>query len=106
MGASTAVFAALGLLAGLAWRQRLTLRERRWYRWAPLIAGICLLTLLGAGNAHVDVLGHALGFLFGVGVGWIYARAEIPRNRGRRLQLVTGAGAALLVGAAWLLALR
>jgi len=106
VGASTAVFAALGLLAGLAWRQRLTLRERRWYRWAPLIAGICLLTLLGAGNAHVDVLGHALGFLFGVGVGWIYARAEIPRNRGTRLQLVTGAGAALLVGAAWLLALR
>ena len=104
VGASTAVFAALGLLAGLAWRQRLTLRERRWYRWAPLIAGISLLTLLGAGNAHVDVLGHALGFLFGVGVGWIYARAEIPRIRGKRLQIVTGAGAALLVCAAWLLA--
>jgi len=61
---------------------------------------------LGAGNAHVDVLGHALGFLFGVGVGWIYARAEIPRNRGRRLQVVTGVGAALLVCLAWLLALR
>jgi rhomboid protease GluP len=105
VGASTAVFAALGLLAGLAWRQRLTLRERRWYRWAPLIAGTCLLTLLGAGSAHVDVLGHALGFLFGVGVGWIYARAEIPRNRGKRLQIVTGVGAALLVCAAWLLAL-
>jgi len=48
---------------GDAWRQRLTLLERLWYRWAPLIAGICLLTLLGAGNAHVDVLGHALGFI-------------------------------------------
>jgi membrane associated rhomboid family serine protease len=105
VGASTAVFAALGLLAGLAWRQRLTLRERRWYRWAPLIAGICLLTLLGAGNAHVDVLGHALGFLFGVGVGWLYARAGVPCNRGKRLQITTGVGAALLVGAAWLLAL-
>lgn len=105
VGASTAVFAALGLLAGLAWRQRLTLRERRWYRWSPLIAGICLLTLLGAGNAHVDVLGHALGFLFGVGVGWIYARAGVPRNRGKRLQIAAGAGAAALVCAAWLLAL-
>ncbi len=105
VGASTAVFAALGLLAGLAWRQRLTLRERRWYRWAPLIAGICLLTLLGAGNARVDVLGHALGFLFGVGLGWLYARAGIPRNRGNRLQVLTGAGAAMLVGVAWLLAL-
>jgi rhomboid protease GluP len=104
-GASTAVFAALGLIAGLAWRQRLTLRERRWYASAPLIAGICLLTLLGAGNGHVDVLGHALGFLFGVGVGWLYARAGIPRNRSKRLQIATGIGAVLLVCAAWLLAL-
>jgi rhomboid protease GluP len=106
VGASTAVFAALGLLSGLAWRQRLTLRERRWYASAPLIAGICLLTLLGAGTAHVDVLGHALGFLFGVGVGWLYARAGIPRTRSKRLQIVSGAGAVLLVGVAWLLALR
>jgi membrane associated rhomboid family serine protease len=105
VGASTAVFAALGLLSGLAWRQRLTLRERSWYASAPLIAGISLLTLLGAGNAHVDVLGHALGFLFGVGVGWLYARAGIPRSRGKRLQIATGAGAALLLCAAWLLAL-
>jgi rhomboid protease GluP len=105
VGASTAVFAALGLLAGLAWRQRLTLRERRWYRWAPLIAGICLLTLLGAGSAHVDVLGHALGFLFGVGVGWLYARTGIPRTRSPGLQIAAGLGAALLVGVAWLFAL-
>jgi rhomboid protease GluP len=105
VGASTAVFAALGLLAGMAWRQRLTLRERRWYRWAPLIAGICLLTLLGAGNAHVDVLGHALGFIFGIGVGWIYARVDVPRNRGGRLQIIAGVGAALLVCVAWFLAL-
>ena len=106
VGASTAVFAALGLLAGLAWRQRLTLRERLWYRWAPLIAGICLLTLLGAGNAHVDVLGHGLGFLFGTAVGWLYAHTGVPRSRDRRLQIAAGAGAALLVGAAWLMALR
>jgi rhomboid protease GluP len=105
VGASTAVFAALGLLAGLAWRQRLTLRERRWYRWAPLIAGICLLTLLGAGTAHVDVLGHGLGFVFGVGFGWLHARVQVPRNHGRRLQIITGAAAVLLVCVAWALAL-
>jgi rhomboid protease GluP len=105
VGASTAVFAALGLLVGLAWRQQLNRRERRWYAAAPLIAGVCLLTLLGAGNAHVDVVGHALGFLFGVGTGWLYARAGIPRNRGWRLQLAAGACAALLVCAAWALAL-
>jgi rhomboid protease GluP len=105
IGASTAVFAALGLLAGLAWRQRLTLRERRWYRWAPLIAGVCLLTFLGAGTEHVDVLGHALGFVFGVGVGWLYARSGIPRTRDKRLQIAAGVGTALLIGVAWLFAL-
>jgi membrane associated rhomboid family serine protease len=105
VGASTAVFAALGLLSGMAWRQRLTERERLWYRWAPLIAGICLLTLLGAGSEHVDVLGHALGFLFGIGVGWIYARLGIPRDRRKGLQILTGIGAALLVCIAWFLAL-
>jgi membrane associated rhomboid family serine protease len=106
VGASTAVFAALGLLTGMAWRQRLTLRERLWYRWAPLIAGVCLLTLLGAGNAHVDVLGHALGFVFGVGVGWVFSRMRVAGNGARHLQIIAGVAAALLVGTAWLLALR
>jgi membrane associated rhomboid family serine protease len=106
VGASTAVFAALGLLSGMAWRQQLSLRERRWYRWAPLIAGICLLTLFGAGGAHVDVLGHVLGFAFGLIVGWIYVRTGVFGRRSRRLQVVTGLSAALLVGTAWFLALR
>jgi rhomboid protease GluP len=106
VGASTAVFAALGLLSGMAWRQRLTQRERLWYRWAPLIAGICLLTLLGAGSAHVDVLGHALGFLFGLGVGWVYVRSSVPDNRDPRVQLITGLGAVLVVCVAWVFALR
>ena len=106
VGASTAVFAALGLLSGMAWRQRLTLRERQWYRWAPLIAGICLLTLLGAGTAHVDVLGHGLGFLFGLGVGWIFVRTGVPDRRGRRLQIALGLSAVSAVCVAWLLALR
>ncbi len=105
VGASTAVFAALGLLSGMAWRQRLSLRERRWYRWAPLIAGICLLTLLGAGSAHVDVLGHALGFLFGLGIGWVFVRTGVSNNRDPRVQVIAGLGAALTVCAAWVFAL-
>ncbi len=104
VGASTAVFAALGLLAGFAWRQRLTLRERWMYRWTPLIAGVGLLAFLGAGDAHVDVLGHLLGFLSGVALGWVYARTGLPRSR--RLQLAAGAAAVVLVFVAWALALR
>lgn len=106
VGASTAVFAGLGLLAGFGWGQRLNLRERRLYRWAPLTAGVSLLALLGAGNDHVDVLGHLLGFVTGTGLGWVFARMGVPRTRSAAFQVVAGSAALLLIGAAWLAALR
>ena len=106
VGASTAVFAALGLLAGFGWGQRLTLRDRRLYRWAPLFAGVCLLALLGAGNSQVDVLGHLLGFATGTALGWVLARTGWPRSRAVGLQAATGSLALLLVCAAWFMALR
>src|SRR5271168_1985801 len=105
LGASTAVFAALGLLAGLAWTERLAFRERNWYRWAPLIVGVCLLTLFGAGGEHVDVLGHFLGFAFGVVAGGLCAIAGVPRSKGLPTQMLFGAAAALSIILAWLLAL-
>jgi membrane associated rhomboid family serine protease len=106
VGASTAVFAALGLLAGYAWRQRLPLAERWWYRVSPLIAGASLLALLGAGNEHVDVLGHALGFAAGLGGGCGFAWAGLPRSRGSPVQFATGTLAVVLVIGAWWLALH
>jgi rhomboid protease GluP len=107
VGASTAVFAALGILSGFGWRLRADLKERRLYRWAPLIAGICLLTLLGAGGGteHVDVLGHLLGFLAGVLLGWTFARAGMPRTRSTQVQMLAGAAALLALGIAWAAAL-
>jgi membrane associated rhomboid family serine protease len=106
VGASTAVFAALGLLAGFGWGERRNLRDRRFYRWAPLFAGVCLLALLGAGTEHVDVLGHLLGFMTGTAVGWSFARVGLPRTRSPTFQRTTGAIAAALLGVAWYLALR
>jgi len=105
VGASTAVFAGLGLLAGFAWRQRLALRERFRYRWAPLFAGVCLLAFLGAGGEHIDVLGHALGFMMGTLLGWLYARAGAP-SRSSGLQAGAGAAALCVIAAAWFIALR
>jgi rhomboid protease GluP len=106
LGASTAVFAALGLLAGLAWTERLTFRERNWYRWAPLIAGVCLLTLFGAGGEHVDVLGHFLGFAFGIAAGALCAITGLPRSRELSTQILFGALTTLSIGLAWLMALH
>jgi len=106
VGASTAVFAALGLLTGFAWRQRLTPKDQLKYRWAPLFAGVCLLAMLGAGDETVDVLGHLLGFIAGLALGWLYALSGIPRSRSMGPQAGAGAAALVLVVLAWGLALR
>jgi len=79
LGASTAVFAALGLLTGRAVR---VVRQRRpgggWRAvFAPLAAGIVLLGLFGAGGIHIDVGAHAAGFAAGLAWGFC---AGVPRG--------------------------
>jgi membrane associated rhomboid family serine protease len=106
VGASTAVFAALGLLVGFAWRHGLTLRDQFKYAYGPVFGGVALLALLGAGDQHGDVLAHALGFIAGVATGWLYSRLGIPRSRGRGVQCAAGAAALGLVAIAWAFALR
>lgn len=105
VGASTAIFAALGLLSGFGWGQRPARRDRRLYRWAPMFGGICLLALLGAGNDHVDVLGHLLGFTVGTLLGCGLAYLGWPRRRSAAGQAVAGLFAILLLGGAWCMAL-
>lgn len=77
IGASTAVFAGVGILTGRAVRRMLTLP--RGYRWramfTPLAAGVTVLALYGAGGVHVDVIAHLTGFIAGLLVGFA-ARAD------------------------------
>ena len=74
IGASTAVFGALGLLVGDALGQMcLPGRQRSWWHWIlPLGAGVSLLAYLGAGdgNTPVDVLAHVSGFVVGLPLGF------------------------------------
>ena len=72
IGASTAVFAGLGILSGLGIVEMLGQRERMsWMRiFAPLLGGIILLGWLGGGHdSHTDVLGHVFGFGAGAAAG-------------------------------------
>ena len=66
IGASTAVFGALGILTGLGFSTSLRLRSRSsWAKVAaPVLAGIVLLGWLGGGSpgSNTDVLGHVFGF--------------------------------------------
>ncbi|MBL8266342.1 rhomboid family intramembrane serine protease [Steroidobacter sp.] len=106
IGASTAVFAALGILSAYAW----TLESATNLRWAkrlgPLIAGVILLGFLGAGGERTDVVAHVTGFasgcLLGVGLG------KTPERRfdSRVLQLATGAFTLATLAVAWMCALN
>ncbi|MEO7101090.1 MAG: rhomboid family intramembrane serine protease [Luteolibacter sp.] len=70
IGASTAVFGALGILTGLGFSTSLHHHSRTsWARVAaPVLAGIILLSWLGSGSGspNTDVLGHVFGFASGL----------------------------------------
>lgn len=114
-GASTAVFAALGLVAAHAWRTRRQSAPSPLRRWAPLIAGVAMLGFFGAGSGEpgmygetdsTNVLSHALGFMAGVACGVLAASA-----RGAAVLQRVPAWAAMvavpaLLAIAWTLALR
>jgi membrane associated rhomboid family serine protease len=103
VGASTAVFATLGLLAAYAWRKRVGQGGRWAYRWAPLVAGVILLGFTGAGGERTDVLAHLTGFAMGALAGIAHASWRNPRGGGT--QVAAGLLSLALVGVAWMLAL-
>lgn len=101
IGASTAVFAALGVLSAYAWMIESATSLRWAKRLGPLIAGVILLGFLGAGGERTDVIAHITGFasgcLLGVGLG------KIPERRfdSRGLQLAAGALTLATIAVAW-----
>ncbi len=74
IGASTAVFAGIGVLTGHAARSALAGQAAgSWGRrlFAPVMAGLILLGWLGAGDWQTDVVAHATGFAAGVVAGLV-----------------------------------
>lgn len=104
IGASTAVFAGLGLLAALAWgHQAVPWRGLR--RWRPIGAAVMLLALLGVGGENTDVGAHVAGLGAGLlgGAALFFARPFIPTEK--RAQLLYGTTAIATFAVAWLFAL-
>lgn len=77
LGASTAVFAGLGLLVGRSSRLTLPSGITRPLRWTspvvPIAAGLALLALFGGGKAPTDVGAHMTGMAAGVALGFVFA---------------------------------
>ncbi len=104
-GASTAVFAALGLMAAHAWRTRYFLPQRRALRWAPLVAGVILLGWFGSAGEGTDLVAHAMGFTLGGVLGAVAAVPAVAALLNRVPQWISGALALASLAVAWTLAL-
>jgi len=105
IGASTAVFAALGLLAGYVWRGQLMAQDRWSTRFGPIIGGLALLMFTGTGDENTDIGAHLLGFVCGFGMGMLLTIiGKMPAPP--RTQIVAGSIAFGLVAIAWIVALQ
>ena len=105
VGASTAVFGAVGILAGLGLTHRLQLGERGRRVMVPVAAGLGLLAMLGTGGERVDLWAHSFGLAAGVPLG-VAAGRVAPLRPGRVWQWGAGLFAVAAVVASWNLALR
>lgn len=114
IGASTAVFGALGILMAAQWLRRSRARFDRLRRLTPLVVGLFLLAWFGFPNPEgtdlfrrrIDVLAHCTGLLAGLGLGafyslWIARREVRPLHQ----RVCTALTLALLAGS-WMLAFR
>lgn len=91
VGASTAIFGAIGLLGGIGFaRRRREPRSRG--TWLPLAASIALLAMIGTSGPRVDLWAHLLGVAMG-GVAGVSLTAladrPMPLDVQRKLGIVT-----------------
>lgn len=115
IGASTAVFGALGMLVG--WQVFALLRHAGSLRKArlrdlafPVAAGLGLLAYLGTGSGteetRVDLSAHLFGMLAGVAIGAVLAWARLPERTSPGMQKALAGIALLLPCLAWWMAWR
>jgi rhomboid protease GluP len=71
VGASTAVFGAIGILAAQQFFKKFRLPGQRMRAWLPLGGGLALLGILGSGK-YADLTAHLFGFMAGIILGALY----------------------------------
>jgi len=125
IGASTAVFGALGIQVAYEWMRRREIRATPLRRWAPIAMGFALFLWIGTGGGsfhetdstreaerklteilgRVDVMAHVTGGLAGIsiGLGLGVQRRRIPLST--RWQLAFGVATLAAIAGAWGLAL-
>lgn len=104
VGASTAVFAALGIVSAYLWRRQRPAGRGWAQRWAALVMGAVLLAFFGTGDERTDIVAHLTGFACGALAGWVWSILG-ARAPGPVTQRVLAVAAFALMAAAWAAAL-
>lgn len=97
VGASTAVFAALGICTATTLWMRWRIRSGTWRTWMPLAAGLALVGWLGT-SPRADLVAHFFGFCFGILAGAVYLKC-IGRRFSWPVQAAACTAALVMVGA-------
>ncbi len=124
VGASTAVFGAIGLQTGYLWIDRRRRRYSALYVWAPIVFGVVFLAFLGMPSLRpeevleharqvrqgmieerTDFMSHAMGFAGGLLLGALASRIPHALVVRPDFQRAAGVFGLLLLGAAWSVAL-
>ncbi len=105
VGASTSVFAALGIMVAhaLVYRRRTPGGPAR--RWSPLIGGVVLLAFTGMGGVRTDVLAHVTGLLSGLLVGAAGSRIPIRALEKHDVQVAAAVAVGMILVVSWAMAL-
>jgi rhomboid protease GluP len=105
LGASTAVFGALGILVGLElWARWSHPRHRSlWTLMVPLGAGLALFAYLGVGDEHsrIDIMAHLFGMAAGLPLGVVAGATRLREITSAPVQAIAGVIALLLPVLAW-----
>jgi len=99
IGASTAVFGAVGILAAYQLCRKIKIAEQRMKAWLPIAGGLALLAFLGS-SKHSDLTAHLFGFMSGIGIGILYV-LFLDRLLEKRHQIYCMAATITTVSLSW-----
>jgi membrane associated rhomboid family serine protease len=71
IGASTAVFGAVGILAAYQLYRKIKIPGQKMKAWLPIAGGLALLAFLGSGEQS-DLAAHLFGFIAGICLGLVW----------------------------------
>jgi rhomboid protease GluP len=105
IGASTMVFAALGMLGVFSLNAGHTYAQRGIRRWAPLMATLALLGFLGTSGERTDIMAHLAGYISGCITAVLWMIALRRTDHDIPAQSSFAFASATLVTVAWAIAL-